>query len=161
VLSPEGLIEDLTACMNSSSLARRQFRDIARIAGLVSSGLPGAAKPMRHVQASSQMFFDVFEQFDPENLLLEQARREVLENQLEVVRLRGALEEARSKRMVVVELDRLTPMSFPIWAEQLRATTLSSEKWSDMVRKMVLVLEEESAAETRRPARGKGGRRDG
>jgi ATP-dependent Lhr-like helicase len=147
LLRPEGLLEDLAACINSSNLARRQFRDIARIAGLIMPGFPGASRPMRHVQASSQMFFDVFEQFDPGNLLLDQARREVLDNQLEIVRLRRALEEAWTKRMVILEMDRLSPMGFPIWAEQLRATTLSSEKWSDMVKKMVVLLEEEDRDE--------------
>lgn len=163
LLSPESLLEDLGACMNSSNLARRQFRDIARIAGLIVPGFPGSPKPTRQVQASSQMFFDVFEQFDPENLLLEQARREVLEGQLEIVRLRAAIERMRQQRLICVSLPRLSPLSFPVWAENLRASTLSSEKWGDMVRKMLVRLEEESSREdetkasVRRKNRGGGG----
>jgi ATP-dependent helicase Lhr and Lhr-like helicase len=141
LLSSEGLLDDLQACLNASNLARRQFRDIARIAGLIVPGFPGTARPSRHLQASSEMFFDVFEEFDPGNLLMDQARREVLESQLEVARLRGAMEAAATQKMVLNEPEQLTPLSFPIWAENLRATTLSSEKWSDMVRKMVVELE--------------------
>jgi ATP-dependent Lhr-like helicase len=141
LLSTDNLLDDLAACLNMSNLARRQFRDIARIAGLIIPGFPGTKKPARHLQASSEMFFDVFEEFDPGNLLLDQARREVLQNQLEIVRLREALARSARQRMVLARPATLTPLSFPIWAEHLRATTLSSEKWADMVRRMVLRLE--------------------
>ncbi len=152
LLTTDGLLDDLLACLNASNLARRQFRDIARIAGLVLPGFPGTQKPSRHLQASSEMFFDVFEEFDPDNLLMDQARREVLESQLELARLRIAMEAAGTQKMVMLEPDQLTPLSFPIWAENLRATTLSSEKWADMVRKMVVELED--ASDEDRPTRG-------
>ncbi len=142
VLTGVGLLDDLAACLNAANFARRQFRDIARIAGLIMPGFPGTQKPMRHIQASSEMFFDVFREFDPGNLLLDQARREVLSNQFEIVRLRRAMDAAASMRITVVAPRGLTPLAFPIWAEDLRATTLSSERWADMVRKMVLVLED-------------------
>lgn len=149
LLTSDHLIDDLIACLNSSNLARRQFRDIARIAGLVVPGFPGSKKPMRHLQASSEMFFDVFEEFDPDNLLLDQARREVLNAQLEIQRLRSALDRAAASSIVPITPKCLTPMSFPIWAEHLRATTLSSERWADMVQKMALRLE--TAAEREAP----------
>jgi len=111
--------------------------------GLTTRGFPGKPTPGRHLQASAEMFFDVFEQFDPGNLLLGQAQREVMEGQLEVRRLREALEEAGRREVVVERPGRLTPMSFPIFAESLRATTVSSENWSSRVKKMVAVLEKE------------------
>jgi ATP-dependent Lhr-like helicase len=152
LLSPDQLLEDLMACLNSSVLARRQFRDIARVAGLVVNGYPRRSgggekgggrggRPMRHLQASSEMFFDVLEQFDRGNLLLDQARREVLGSQLEVERVRSALERASRSSLRIITLDRLTPLAFPIWAETLRSTQTSSEKWSDLVQKMVARLE--------------------
>ena len=79
LLSPAGLFEDLRESLNLGELARRQFREIARIAGLLMPTHPGAQRSMRQLQASSQLFFDVFREFDPENLLLDQARREVLD----------------------------------------------------------------------------------
>lgn len=90
-ISPPMLPIDLWACMNASELARRQFRGIARVAGLIIQGMPGTRKPLRHLQASSEMFYDVFTQHDPQNLLLAQARREVLEGQLEWKRLHATL----------------------------------------------------------------------
>lgn len=159
LLTTDGLLDDLAACLNISNLARRQFRDIARIAGLIVPGFPGTKKPARHLQASSEMFFDVFEEFDPENMLLDQARREVLENQLEIVRLREGLERAASQRIVLRSPETLTPLAFPIWAEHLRATTLSSEQWADMVKRMAVALEGGGSMGDSEPAKTKRSRK--
>jgi ATP-dependent Lhr-like helicase len=153
LLSTDRLLEDLLACLNTTELARRQFRDIARVAGLIMPGFPGQKKSARQLQASSEMFFDVLSEFDPENLLLNQARREVLEAQLEVGRLRSALDRAAARPMSIVTLDRLTPLAFPIWAEHLRAVQLSSEKWSEMVARMAMQLDEAAGGESAARAR--------
>ncbi len=150
LLSTAGLLEDLFACLDSTQLARRQFREVARVAGLILPGFPGERKAAKHVQASSDLFFDVFNDFDPSNLLLDQARREVLERQLEVDRLRRTLERLSGLPLVITRPARLTPLAFPMWAESLRDQTLSSEGWSERLSRMVLSLEE--AAE-----RGEGG----
>lgn len=141
LLSPKGIVEDLLASVNESELARRKFREIARIAGLTSQGFPGQARPARQLQASSDMFFDVFMDFDPGNLLLVQSQREVVEGQLEVRRLREVLESCARQRLVLVEPETVSPLAFPIYAESLRATTVSGEAWEQRVRKMVVGLE--------------------
>jgi ATP-dependent Lhr-like helicase len=145
MLSREGLLEDLHACLNAAQLGRRRFRDIARVAGLVFAGYPGQARSTRHLQASSELFFDVFLEHDPGNLLLEQARREVLETQLELSRLEAALEQIATSRIVRVETPQLTPLAFPIWAEHVHAQ-VSSEKWIDRVRRMSVRLEKAATA---------------
>jgi ATP-dependent helicase Lhr and Lhr-like helicase len=144
LLSPDRLVEDLLACLNATELARRQFREIARVAGLVFPGYPGAQKTMKQVQASSGLLFEVFQKYEPEHLLLDQARREVLDQQLEISRLRALLEQAARQRMVLTRPVRLTPLAFPLWAEMIRGQ-VSSESWSDRVRRMAAQLEEESA----------------
>ncbi|MCC5785565.1 MAG: ligase-associated DNA damage response DEXH box helicase [Phycisphaerales bacterium] len=145
LLSPEDLVPDLLDALNATEMARRQFREIARVAGLTHTGYPGQRTPARHLQASSDMFFEVFEQFDPENRLLDQARREVLEGQLEIERLHAALDAIASCEMVFVEPPSLTPMSFPLYAERLRSTQASSEAWEDRVRKMAVELDGRAA----------------
>ncbi|MBA2668942.1 MAG: ligase-associated DNA damage response DEXH box helicase, partial [Gemmatimonadetes bacterium] len=83
LLAPDNLLDDVPASLNATEMARRQFREIARVAGLVFPGFPHAGKTARQLQASSGLFFDVFSRYDPANLLLTQAHREVLERQLE------------------------------------------------------------------------------
>ncbi len=148
VLSGERLGEDLLACLNAAELARRQFREIARIAGLLVPSFPGQPRRLRHLQASSEMFWEVLTQFDPASMLLDQARREVLERQLEVARLKEAIERLRGVRLVITQPARLTPFAFPLWADSLREQ-VSSERWSDRVKKMLLVLEADAAGGTR------------
>jgi ATP-dependent Lhr-like helicase len=140
ILSPKNLIEDLLDCLNSSELARRQFREIARVAGLVFQGYPGAPKSMRQLQASSGLFYEVFTKYDPENKLLGQARREVIERQFEVRRLQSALETTTKMNLILKHTERLSPLAFPLWAMWVQAQ-VSTEQWSDRVKRMVEQLE--------------------
>ncbi len=144
-LSTENLVSDLLAAMNASELARRQFRDIARIAGLVFQGYPGRGKSARQLQASSGLIFDTIVRYDPDNQLLSQARREVLEQALEVQRLRGALEQMATTHLSIYATERFTPLAFPLWAERLR-NRLTTQSWHDRVARMVNQLEK--AAQT-------------
>lgn len=144
-LSDQHLERDLLECVNASGMARRHFREIARIAGLIVPGFPsrGPGSPRmstKHMQASSELYFDVFRDFDPDNLLLAQARREVLTNQLEFARVVEALAGLRERELVFTAPVRLTPMSFPLWADRLREQ-LTSEQWSQRVERMLASLE--------------------
>jgi ATP-dependent Lhr-like helicase len=140
LLSPERLLEDLLDCLNATELARRQFREVARVAGLIFQGYPGARKSARQVQASSSLFFEVFQKYDPENLLLMQARREVLDRQLEIRRLEEKLTDLAGRDFVIRHPERLTPFGFPLWAEALRAQ-VTTEKWADRLKGMLAELE--------------------
>ena len=140
VLSTNNLTEDILDCLNATELARRQFRDIARVAGLIFSGYPGSQKSNRQLQSSSGVIFDVFKQYDPQNLLLEQAEREVLEQQLDVDQLRATLEKSVDAELNQIETKRLTPLAFPLWASRIR-TQVSSETWNDRVLRMLGQLE--------------------
>ena len=145
LLSRENLLEDILKCLNSGELARRQFRGIARVAGLVFDGYPGSRKTARQVQASSSLIFDVFSQFDPDNLLLQQARREVLETQLEFSRMEELLARIEQQRIVHVSPTRLTPFAFPLWAERIREQA-GTEKFSERLDRMLASLEGDADA---------------
>lgn len=140
LLSPHGLLEDIPASLNAAEMARRQFREIARVAGLVFPGYPGSGKSARQLQASSGLFYDVLARYDPRNLLLDQAHREVLERQLERSRLGRMLERLSRARLVITDPARTTPLAFPLRVDRARQT-VSSEKLADRVRRMQLQLE--------------------
>lgn len=139
-LAPERLLADVRDTLNASEMARRRFREIARIAGLVFQGYPGRGKSTRQVQASSALIFDVLQRFDPDNPFLGQAESEVLEAELEYARLAATLEQLRQRRLVVIDTQRLTPLSFPLWADRVRQT-LSTEDWQARVRRALDGLE--------------------
>jgi len=141
LLSTENLLQDLLLSLNTSEAAKRQFRDIARIAGLVFQGYPGSGKSTRQIQASSGLIFDVLKNHDADNLLLEQANREVLEAQMEFQRMHASLTSLSQKRIVINNIDRLTPLAFPLWADRLQGATVSSESWRARVEKMLATLD--------------------
>jgi len=140
-LSTQGLIEDLLASVNVSDLARRQFRDIARIAGLVDSGTPRRGKTARQLQVSSGLMFDLLEKHDSGSLLLEQARREVLAGQLDHVALHEALQRIARQGLNVTAPGRYTPLSFPLWGDRLQTQTLSTESWQSRIEREARKLE--------------------
>lgn len=140
LFSDEHLVEDILSSLNDTELAKRRFRGICHIAGLIFQGFPGQRKASRHLQSSSGLFFDVFDQYEPENLLLQQAYDEVLSYQLDKVRLRKALKRIQSQKITLKQTERFTPFAFPIMVDRLRER-LSSEKLIDRVQRMQLQLE--------------------
>ncbi|HMI65400.1 MAG TPA: hypothetical protein VK517_05155, partial [Cyclobacteriaceae bacterium] len=141
VLGSDNLLKDIQASINATEMARRKFRDIAAIAGLVFKGYPGQPVKDRHLQSSSQLFFDVFHEYDAHNLLLHQAFEEVMDFQLEEVRMRRALERIASQKIIIKEPPRPTPFAFPIIVDRNREK-LTSEKLEDRIKKMLLQFEE-------------------
>ncbi|HEY4656200.1 MAG TPA: DNA ligase-associated DEXH box helicase, partial [Cyclobacteriaceae bacterium] len=137
VLGVENLSRDIQASVNSTEMARRKFRDIAAISGLVFKGYPGKPVKDRHLQSSSELFFSVFHDYEAHNLLLRQSYEEVMDFQLEEARLRRSLERISRQRIVITYPDKPTPFAFPIIVDRLREK-LSTEKIEDRIRKMAL-----------------------
>lgn len=127
--------DDLQKSLNATEMARRKFRDIAVIAGLVFTGMPGKIVKTKHLQSSSQLLFEVFRDYEPDNLLLKQAYIETFEHQLEEGRLLQALERINQQELVVKSCEKPTPFSFPIITDRLREK-LSSETLAERIAKM-------------------------
>jgi ATP-dependent Lhr-like helicase len=136
---------DILAGLNAAELARRRFREIARVAGLVFQGYPGQGQSSRQLQASSGLIHDVFAEYDPDNPLLAQATHEVLERELEATRLAAALARLRRSRVVIADPPRPTPFAFPLMVEMFREQ-LSTEALEARVARMVGELEAAAAA---------------
>ncbi|WP_316766243.1 ligase-associated DNA damage response DEXH box helicase [Pedobacter frigiditerrae] len=135
VFSPENLTEDISLSINSTEMARRKFRDIACISGLVFQGYPGKYVANKHLQSSAGLFFNVFSDFDKHNLLLRQAYDEVFYQQLEEPRLAAALHRIQQSTIVITQPKRFTPLSFPIKVDSLRAN-MSSEELEHRIERM-------------------------
>jgi ATP-dependent Lhr-like helicase len=140
ILSSDNLLEDTLLSLNATELSQRRFREIARISGLVFQGFPGAPRSMKQLQASSSLFFEVFRKHDANNLLLGQAQREVLEQELELRRLDQTLSSMRGRTVVLKDVERPTPFAFPLMVERFRET-VSTERLPDRIARMVAQLE--------------------
>ncbi|MEM0992508.1 MAG: DNA ligase-associated DEXH box helicase, partial [Bacteroidota bacterium] len=139
LFSTQNLYSDIQSGINATEMSKRRFRDIASIAGLVFKGYPGKQKKDKHLQSSSQLFFQVFNDYEPNNLLLQQAHEEVMLFQVQEIRLRAALKRIQSQKVILSHSKKATPFAFPILVDRLREK-VSSEKLEDRVKKMKLQL---------------------
>ncbi|WP_347556523.1 ligase-associated DNA damage response DEXH box helicase [Robbsia sp. KACC 23696] len=143
-----GLEQDILDSLNASELAARRFREIARISGLIFQSHPGEQRSARQLQASAGLFYQVFAKHEPDNRLLTQARDEVLLQELDVARLRQALQRINAGRIITTTPPRPTPFAFPLMIARLRER-ISTEQLHERVQRMLKTLER--AADLRRP----------
>jgi ATP-dependent Lhr-like helicase len=140
VFTTEHLLHDVLASLNSTELAQRRFREIARVAGLVFTGYPGQPKSTKQLQASSGLFFEVFRKWDPNNLLLTQAQKEVLSQELEISRLSATLDRISAKTLDLMNLRHPSPMSLPLMVERFREQ-LTTEQLSTRLDRILREME--------------------
>lgn len=138
----KNLERDIFDCLNSTEMARRQFREIARVSGLIFQGYPGAPKAVKQVQVSATLLYDVFVEFDPGNLLVRQAHDEVLQRNLEISRMLGALKRLSQATIIEVETIKASPFALPLMVDRLRGK-LSNEKLAKRVMQMEIELAKE------------------
>ena len=143
IFDTHNLFDDIQKSINAVELGRRKFRDVAKISGLIFQGFPGNQKKERHLQSSSSLLFNVFQDFEPENLLFLQTHEEVRTFQLEETRLRTALEKIKTQKKIVKRPNGFTPFAFPIIVDTLRREKVSSEKLEDQVMDLLAQLEED------------------
>ena len=141
--SIDNLIEDIEHSLNANEMARRRFRDIAHIGGLVFTGYPGQPMKNKHLQASTSLLFEVFTEYEPDNLLVRQAYNEALAFQLEEFRLRAALQRIQGQNIVLKNIQRPTPFAFPIMVDSLGRERLTTEPLEERIAKMARQYEVE------------------
>lgn len=136
IFSIENLADDILASLNISSMVKRQFRDIARITGLVNQNYPGRRHLARQLQASASLLFDVFQRYEPDNLLLRQAEREALDQFFEQSRLQRTLQRLGSAELIIRHIPHPTPFGFPLLTERV-SSHLTNESIAERVAKLV------------------------
>jgi len=154
--SIDNLLDDIQHSLNANEMARRRFRDIAHIGGLVFTGYPGQQVKNKHLQASTSLLFEVFTEYEPDNLLIRQAYNEALAFQLEEFRLRAALQRIDTQTIILKTIERPTPFAFPIMVDSLGREKLTTETMEERIAKMARSYGAEGVAEpaarkTRKP----------
>ncbi len=135
LFSEENLYEDITKSVNAGEMARRKFRDIAVIGGLIFQGMPGEKVKQRHLQSSASLLFNVLSEYEPNSILLKQAYNEVMQHQMEEIRLRDMLQRIATSHIKITYPKKLTPFCFPLKVDSIRET-ITSEKLEDRVLRM-------------------------
>ena len=133
--SQQNLEDDIKASLNISELTQRKFRGVAQVAGLVFKGYPGSQKTASQLQVSSSLLYEVFSKYEPDNLLLRQAEREVLQEQLETHRLAKTLQQLSQLSVVWQETTRPSPLTFPLLVERW-GTRMSNETLMERIERL-------------------------
>jgi ATP-dependent helicase Lhr and Lhr-like helicase len=136
LFSDKNLYEDITKSVNASEMARRKFRDIAVIGGLIFQGMPGEKVKQRHLQSSASLLFNVLSEYEPNSILLKQAYSEVMQQQMEEIRLRDMLQRIAKSEIKIMYPTQLTPFCFPIKVDSMHRETMTSERLEDRVLRM-------------------------
>ncbi|CAN5194558.1 ligase-associated DNA damage response DEXH box helicase [soil metagenome] len=156
--SIDNLLDDIQHSLNANEMARRRFRDIAHIGGMVFTGYPGQQVKNKHLQASTSLLFEVFTEYEPDNLLVRQAYNEALAFQLEEFRLRAALQRIIKQNIILKTIERPTPFAFPIMVDSLGRERLTTETFEERISKMA---RQYGAGEVGGTAESPGGRKPG
>ena len=135
LFSCDHLLDDIIESVNLSNLAKRQFRDIARIAGLVLQNYPGNRHSSRQLQNSASLLYEVFQRHDPDNLLLTQSREETLAQFYELTRLQRCLERLGASQLRINDVTQPPPFAFPLVVERISAL-LSNESLAEQIQRM-------------------------
>ena len=141
------LLREVRASLNATEMAKRRFREIARVSGLIFQSRPGEQRSARQLQASAQLYFEVFRQYDPDNLLLRQADLEVLQQELDLPQLRLRLQRLQAQALALQALARPSPLAFPLLVERLR-DKLSNESLAERIARMLAQVERAADEDT-------------
>ena len=97
-----------------TEMAQRRFRDVATIPGLIFHGYPEKNIKVGHLQASSEILYRAFKEYDENSLLLKQSMEEVMSLQLDQPRFIEAIRRINTQKIILKETPKPIPFVFPI-----------------------------------------------
>jgi ATP-dependent Lhr-like helicase len=118
-----------------TQLAKKQFRDIAQISGLIQQNRPGERRTVKNLQMSASLLFEVFQTYEPEQPLYHQSFDEVRFFQFQESRLVSALKRLQEMPYELYKTSRPSPLAFPLVVEQI-ASRVSSETLQERLQRM-------------------------
>jgi ATP-dependent Lhr-like helicase len=108
--------DDLEEWMETSSMLRRTFRQVAVISGLIPRYQPGADKNRRQVTVNSDLIYDVLRRHQPDHILLRATRADAATGLIDLQRISALLARAKG-RITHMVLSRVSPLAVPVLLE--------------------------------------------
>ena len=79
---------------------------------------------MRKMQWSSEVIFNVLQQYEPNHILLREARRDAVHTYIDLDGAVRLLESLREKPMRLEPVERVPPLSFALFATKIKEALL-------------------------------------
>ena len=106
----------LEGWLSGNAVMKRTFRASATIAGLIERNHGGQRKTGKQATMSSDILYDTLVKYDPDHLLLQITREEAMRGLVDFSRIREMCARVEG-RIDLVRLDRLSPLSAPLFLE--------------------------------------------
>lgn len=112
----------LQSALASASLVKWHFRGVAQTGLMVPRRAGGEERKPRALQWSSEVIFNVLREREPDHPLLAEAYAEATQRFLDLPRALAFLEQAAQLPWSLLEIDRVSPFSFGIYASTIKET---------------------------------------
>ena len=133
-LEKKAMVSRLEKWITQSQLAKRSFRNVATIAGLIEQQLPGKRKTIKQVTFSSDLIYDVLVKYEPKHILLQATKQDTLDYLVSSDRLETYLDNAKDT-ILHRETSTPTPLSIPLLTTA-NQENISGEALEELLRKL-------------------------
>jgi ATP-dependent helicase Lhr and Lhr-like helicase len=120
LLSPTNFAEDLDTALSRSDLLKYHFRNAAQTGMMVYRNFFGEQKSLRKVQWSAEVIFNVLQQYEPDHILLREARRDAVHTYIDLESAARFLDTMRNKPIRLRSVNRVPPLSFALFATKIK-----------------------------------------
>ena len=120
LLAEANFAEDLHEALSRSDLLKYHFRNAAQTGMMVYRNFFGEQKSLRKVQWSAEVIFNVLLQYEPDHILLREARRDAVHTYIDLENAQRFLAEMRDKPIRLRSIDRVPPLSFALFATKIK-----------------------------------------
>jgi len=134
LLATAHFARDLDESLSRSHLLKYHFRNAAQTGMMVYRNFFGEQKPLRKLQWSAEVIFNVLQQYEPDHVLMREARRDAVHTYIDIDGALAFLERAATRPMRIRPVFRVPPLSFALFATKIKEALLVEDPRETMER---------------------------
>jgi ATP-dependent helicase Lhr and Lhr-like helicase len=134
LLSVNDFARDLDESLSRSHLLKYHFRNAAQTGMMVYRNYFGERKPLRKLQWSTEVIFNVLAQYEPNHVLMREAKRDAVHTYIDIEGALSFLAKAATKPMRIRQVERVPPLSFALFATKIKEALLVEDPRETMER---------------------------
>ena len=115
-------------------MVKYHFRNAAQTGLMVYRNFFDEQKPVRKLAWSAEVIFNVLQQYEPDHILLREARREALHTYVDAAGARAFLERQAGRPFRLRLVESIPPLSFAMYATKIKEALLVEDPYETMER---------------------------
>lgn len=145
---PANFENELEESLARSEMMKYHFRNAAQTGLMVYRNFFDEQKSVRKLAWSAEVIFNVLQQYEPDHVLLREARRETLHTYVDAPAAREFLESQAARPFRLRPVTHVPPLSFAMYATKIKEALLVEDPFETMERLYHLWWNQTEAAET-------------